>query len=488
LPELVATLRDGNRLVLEAPPGAGKTTAAAPAALPVVAGEILVLEPRRLAARLAARRVADELGEAIGGTVGYQVRFEDVGGPRTRLRYVTEAILLRRLLVDPRLGGVGAVFLDEFHERHLAGDLALALLARLQRGARPDLRLAVMSATLDAAPVVAFLGGCPRLSSEGRAFPVDVEHLAQPDTRPLEEQVASAVRRLAAEKLDGDVLVFLPGAAEIARAHGACARIPGLELATLHGDLPPAEQDRAVTPGPRPKVILSTNVAESSVTIPGVVAVVDSGLARVAAHDPWSGLPTLRVTRISRASATQRAGRAGRTRPGRCLRLYTKHDFETRALHDAPEVRRADLAEAALLLHALGERDLAAFGWFEAPDAAALAAASALLDRLGAVHDGAPTPLGERLLKFPLHPRLGRLLVEAEGRGAGGDGALICALLGERDRRAPRPPALERTVRCARRHGRLPGREAPRLRRRARAQGSSRGWSSPAAPATTRRS
>jgi ATP-dependent helicase HrpB len=433
LPEIVATLRDGNRLVLEAPPGAGKTTAVPPAVLPHVAGEILVLEPRRLAARLAARRVAAELGEKVGERVGYQVRFEDVGSPRTRLRYVTEQILLRRLLDDPGLSRVGAVFLDEFHERHLAGDLALALLARLQRARRPDLRLAVMSATLDAAPIVAFLDGAPGLASEGRGFPVDIEHLAHPDARPLEEQVASAVRRLLPAA--GDLLVFLPGAAEIARAHAACAPLASrVDLVTLHGDLPPAEQDRAVTPGPRPKVILSTNVAESSVTIPGVVAVVDSGLARVATHDPWSGLPTLRVARISRASAAQRAGRAGRTQPGRCLRLYTRHDHDSRPAHDLPEVRRADLAETALLLHALGERDLAAFPWFDAPDRAALDAAESLLHRLGAVDRGAPTPLGLRLLRFPLHPRLGRILVEAERRGAGGAGALACAILGERDR------------------------------------------------------
>jgi ATP-dependent helicase HrpB len=408
-------------------------------ALDALPGEIVVLEPRRLAARLAARRVAAERGESPGETVGWQVRFEDVGGPRTRLRYVTEAILLRRMAQDRTLARVSAVFLDEFHERHLHGDLALALLRRLQRSARPDLRLAVMSATLDAAPVVRFLGDCPRFASEGRGFPVELEHLAQPDGRPLEEQVASAVRRLAAAGVDGDLLVFLPGAAEIARARAACAPLAerfGFTVAALHGDLPPAEQDRAVTPGPRPKVILSTNVAESSVTIPGVVAVIDSGLARVASHDPWSGLPTLRLAKISRASAAQRAGRAGRVRAGRCLRLYTQHDHDTRPSHDAPEVRRADLAEAALLLHALGERDLAAFPWFEAPEPAALAAAGALLSRLGAVRDGRLTALGERLLAFPVHPRLGRLLVEAEARGAGEDGALVAALLGERDRAA----------------------------------------------------
>ncbi len=441
LPDVAAELRRGVSLVLEAPPGAGKTTAVPPALLELVEGEVIVLEPRRLAARLAARRVAEERHEEVGATVGYQVRFEDVGGPRTRLRYVTEAILLRRMLASPRLEGVGAVVLDEFHERHLHGDLALALARRLQAGARPDLRVVVMSATLAAEPVVAFLGGAARLRSEGRMFEVAVEHLPHPDDRRLEEQVASAVRRLM--PLEGDVLVFLPGAAEIARARETCARL-GVDVATLHGDLPPEEQDRAVRVGARPKVVLSTNVAESSVTLPGVVAVVDSGLARVASHSPWTGLPSLRVQKISQASAAQRAGRAGRLRPGRCLRLYTRHDLETRPAHELPEIRRADLAEAALYLHAAGERDLAAFGWFEAPDPAALAAAETLLARLGAVAGGALTPLGERLLSFPLHPRLGRMLVEGERRGVAEEAATIAAVLGERPER-DRAPASGRS-------------------------------------------
>ncbi len=439
LPEVCDTLRRGRSLVLEAPPGAGKTTRVPRAMLDAglaAAGEILVLEPRRLAARMAARRVAEELGEEVGGVVGYQMRFEDVSSARTRVRFVTEGTLTRRLLRDRELGGVAAVLLDEFHERHLDGDVALALLRRLQLGPRPDLRLAVMSATLDAAPVAAFLGGAPRLRSEGRLFEVAVEHLPQSDDRPLESQVASAVRRLVDEGLDGDVLVFLPGALEIRRAAEACASVArqaDLLVLALHGSLSPADQDRAVRPADRRKVILSTNVAETSVTIDGVVAVIDSGLARVALHSPWSGLPTLRVARVSRASATQRAGRAGRTRAGRCLRLYTKGDLMTRPEHDAPEVARADLAEAALELVAAGAADLAQFGWFEAPPAAALAAATALLGRLGAVEHGAVTRTGERMLRFPVHPRLGRMLVEAERRGIATDACALAALVGERD-------------------------------------------------------
>jgi ATP-dependent helicase HrpB len=438
LPDVCDALRRGNALVLEAPPGAGKTTRVPRALLDAgfaEAGEILVLEPRRLAARLAARRVAEELGEEVGGVVGYQMRFEDRTSPRTRVRFVTEGTLTRRMLRDRELRGVAAVLLDEFHERHLDGDVALALLRRLQLGPRPDLRVAVMSATLDAGPIAAFLGDAPRMKAEGRLFEVAVEYLERSDDRPLEAQVASAVKRLVAEGLSGDTLVFLPGALEIRRAAEACAKIAreaDLVLLPLHGSLSPAEQDRAVRLADRRKVILSTNVAETSVTIDGVAAVVDSGLARVALHSPWSGLPTLRVAKVSRASATQRAGRAGRTRPGRCLRLYTRGDFLARAPHEPPEVARADLAETVLELCAAGV-DPVAFSWFEAPPDAALAAARTLLERLSAVEGVALTRTGERMLRFPVHPRVGRCLVEAERRGVAADACAIAALLGERD-------------------------------------------------------
>jgi len=446
LPDVVAALRASPSLVVEAPPGAGKTTRVPRALLEsgLVPGEIVVLEPRRLAARLAARRVADELGERPGETVGWQVRFEDVSSPRTRIRYVTEGLLTRRLLSAPTLPGVGAVILDEIHERHLQGDLALALLSRLQRTSRPELRIVAMSATLDAGPIARFLGATA-LRSEGRRFDVAVEYLAPEDARPdarLEELVARAVKRLHREGVEGDVLVFLPGAAEIRRARDALAAWAegaGADLLPLHGDLPPEEQDRAVQAGPRRKVILSTNVAESSVTIPGVVAVVDSGLARVASHSPWSGLPTLEVRKVSRASAAQRAGRAGRLRPGRALRLYTRHDHDGRPEFDVPEVLREDLAETALALAALGAADLA---WLEPPPASALDAAHGLLRRLGAI-DGAGelTALGRRMLPLPLHPRQARLALEAADRGVADGGALLAALLGERDLRDRR--ALE---------------------------------------------
>ena len=439
LPEIAASLGRGPNLVVEAPPGAGKTTRVPPALLDAgVAGrgEVWVLEPRRLAARLSARRVAEERGEALGETVGYQVRFDETGGPRTRVRFLTEGVLTRRLLADPRLERAGVIVLDEFHERHLQADLAVALLRRLQRTTRPDLRLVAMSATLDAAPVAEFLDA-PVLRSEGRRFHVRVEHLARPDERPLAEQVASAVARLVAEGLDGDVLVFLPGAAEIRRAQSACEQLAArhdLLVVPLHGELPAEEQDRAVRPAERRKVILSTNVAETSVTIEGVYAVIDSGLARVAAHSPWSGLPALKVSRVSRASAEQRAGRAGRTREGRALRLYTAQDFHARPAHETPEVRRLDLAEPALELHAAGVADLKKFEWFEAPDAQALEAAETLLRRLGALDEaGGVTPNGRRMLRLPLHPRLARLVVEAEGRGVGGEACAVAALASERD-------------------------------------------------------
>lgn len=445
VPEIVESLRRSSNLVIEAPPGAGKTTRVPSALLDAGLagdGEVWVLEPRRLATRMAARRVAEERNERLGETIGYQVRFEQVAGPHTRLRFLTEGVLTRWLLSDSQLSGVQAVVLDEFHERHLPADLALALLRRLQSGSRPELRIIAMSATLEAAPVAEYLGGCPVLRSEGRRFEVAVEHLTREDERPLASQVEAAVRGLVTDRLQGDVLVFLPGAAEIRRAQEACAALAAdadLLVLPLHGELPAAEQDRAVRPAGKRKVILSTNVAETSVTIDGIVAVVDSGLARIAGHSPWSGVRTLNVRRVSQSAAIQRAGRAGRTRPGRCLRLYTAQDFAARPAHEAPEIRRLDLAEPALELHAAGVHDLHGFEWFEAPDAPALDAAEALLRRLGALDAGGRmTRTGERMLRLPLHPRLARVLVEAEARGIARAGCVVAALINERDIRASR--------------------------------------------------
>ena len=440
LPEIVATLRGARSLVLEAPPGAGKTTRVPRALLEAGLGqgkEIVVLQPRRLPTRLAAQRVSEELGERVGDTVGYQVRFEDVRSAKTRLSFVTEGVLGRRLLSDPKLRDVGVVVLDEFHERHLSADISLALLRRLQETARPDLKVVVMSATLEAEPIKVYLGGCPSLRSEGRRFDVSVEYLPTPDERYLDQQVLSGIKRVFANGLDGDVLVFLPGAGEIRRARDACAEFAerhGVDVLPLHGDLSPAEQDRAVRRSPRRKIILSTNVAETSVTIDGVAVVIDTGLARVASHSPWSGLPQLKLSKVSRASAIQRAGRAGRTRAGQCLRLYTQHDFDGRPEQEAPEVRRMDLTETVLSLRASGVTDLAAFPFFEPPPPASLEAAETLLRRLGAVDaKGLVTEVGQRLLRFPVHPRQARVIVEGERRGVGAEAATLAALMGERD-------------------------------------------------------
>ena len=440
LPELEQALSGSGvrAVVLEAPPGAGKTTRV-PWAVQRLLGdaEVVVSEPRRLAARMAARRVADERGETLGERVGYSVRFEDISSARTRVRYATEGIVLRRLLSEPELRGIGAVILDEFHERHLATDLLLVLLDRLSRTVRPDLKLVVMSATLDAEPIARFLGNCPRIRSEGRMFPVAVEFLPKPDDRPLEKQIVSAVRRAVTEEASGDVLVFLPGAGEIRKAKAALeplAQEATLLILPLHGDLPIAEQARAVEPAKMRKVVLSTNVAESSVTVDGVTVVIDSGQARVAGYSPWSGLPTLALEPVSRASSAQRAGRAGRTRPGRVLRLYTKGDYEGRRPHDLPEILRSDLAEAFLILHGAGVAEPESLEFLDAPPKARVENARELLVLLGALSEsGGLNERGRRLLRFPVPPRLGRLLTEGERRGIGRQAALAAALLGERD-------------------------------------------------------
>ncbi len=423
LPEMTAWLQRSSNLVIEAPPGAGKTTRVPPALLEILDGDVIVLEPRRIAARLSARRVAWERGEEVGQTVGYQVRFEEAIGPRTRLRFVTEGVLTRRLLSDPKLKGVAAVVLDEFHERHLESDLALALLKRLQQS-RPELRIVVMSATLEAAPVARYLNECPVLRSEGRQYELAVQHLPY-SAKSLESQVAEALELVVREEAKGDILAFLPGAAEIRRAmreSEPLARRAGLLVLPLHGDLPPAEQDRAVAPSSQRKVILATNVAESSVTVDGVNAVVDSGLARLATYSHWTGLPTLTVGRVSKASAKQRAGRAGRTGPGRVLRLYSIEDYLRRPEHDEPEIVRSDLSQICLALRAMGVGEL---DWLDAPPAAAMEIAESLLDRLGAT--GA---MVQQLSRYPLHPRLGRIVVAAMERGVGEDGCMAAALLG----------------------------------------------------------
>ncbi|WP_260704169.1 ATP-dependent helicase HrpB [Edaphobacter flagellatus] len=422
----MATLRHTSNLVIEAPPGTGKTTRIPPALLGLVKGEVIVLEPRRIAARLAAQRVAWEIGEEIGGTVGYQVRFEERIGPCTRLRFVTEGILIRRLLTDPALKGIDAIVLDEFHERHLESDLALALLKRLQR-TRPEIRIVVMSATLDAAPIARYLNNCPILRSEGKLFELSIGYLPY-SPEPLHIQTRKGVELLNAAQLSGSILAFLPGIAEIRRTMRECetiARQTGLLVLPLHGDLSLAEQDRAVLPSAERKLILATNVAESSVTVEGVTAVIDSGLARIATYSPWTGLPTRQVGRISRASATQRAGRAARTAPGRVIRLYSEKDYLLSPEQDIPEIARADLAHLLLNMRAMNIEHLDDLDWLDAPPKQHVESAELLLDRLGVHGD-----MGQRLARFPLSPRLSRIVVEALDRGVGEDGCRAAALLG----------------------------------------------------------
>lgn len=446
------TLATQSRLVLTAPTGSGKSTQVPQILLDrdlLGMGEVVVLQPRRLAARLLASRVAEERGTPLGAEVGYQVRLDRRSSGATRILYVTEGILLRRLLTSPNLDNVSAILFDEFHERHVYGDITLARARMLQESARPDLRLVVMSATLDTALIRNYLADCPVLSAEGRTYPVDIDYLPRPvDPRrqPVWETAANAFEQLVKSGVGGDVLVFMPGAYEIGRTIDAignlsCAR--NWTLLPLYGELPPAEQDRAVRPAAGRKVVVATNVAETSITIDGVHAVIDAGLARVARFDPHRGINTLLIENISQASADQRAGRAGRTAPGRCLRLWTEHDHRGRARHDVPEVHRIDLAEILLLLKAQGIADADTFPWLETPDAATMARAEQLLRDLGAAdpHTGCITALGERMVSFPVHPRYARMLMAGHEHGCTQEAALIAALTQDRDlliRRQPR--------------------------------------------------
>lgn len=445
LDPLLATLCRSQAVVLVAPPGAGKSTRVPPALLAAgaVAGEILLLQPRRLAARAVARRIAAALGESVGARVGYQIRFEERCSAATRIRVVTEGILTRRLLADPLLEGIGCVILDELHERSLDSDLCLAFL-RETLEARPELRLIAMSATLDAERVAAYLGDCPVLRCEGRTHPLSIEHATLPE-RPLPDQIRSALARLlAGGGSDGDVLVFLPGAPEIERtlAHLRDTPLPGEPLlCALHGSLSAEEQERALRrePGARRRVVLATNLAETSLTVPGVTAVVDSGLVKRLRYDPGLGLDRLELGRVSRASADQRAGRAGREAPGRVLRLFSTADELGLAAHETPELLRVDLAPVLLAVLAFRPGDPRRFPFLDAPPESRLRAALTLLASLGAVSDAEPaaeprlTGRGRELAALPVHPRLGAMLLAAGEAGLLADGALCAALLAGRD-------------------------------------------------------
>lgn len=437
--EIVQAMRSGGRLILQAPTGSGKSTQVPQILLDggaLGAGRCIILQPRRLAARMLARRVAEERGVNLGDEVGYQIRLDNVSSAKTRILFVTEGILLRQMLADPNLRGVSTLIFDEFHERHLYGDISLARALDLQETTRPDLKIIVMSATLDGEQLGRYLAPAQTLTSEGRTFPVEIEHLRhEPRDDPSWELAAEAVAENL-ERTDGDILVFMPGAYEIQRTiREITHRVrQGVAILPLHGELPAAEQDKAVARVAQRKVIVSTNVAETSLTIDGVTMVVDAGLARVARYDPNRGINTLLIEKISRASADQRAGRAGRTAPGVCLRLWTERDHAMRAGAELPEIKRLDLAETALSLKAAGVKDLAAFRWMDRPDEKSLARAEQLLRDLGAAdHDGAITPLGRRMLSFPVHPRYARMFLAAEELGCVRAAALIAALTQSRN-------------------------------------------------------
>jgi len=438
LPEVLAALDARRVAIVRAAPGAGKTTRVpevlAESGLP---GRVLVLEPRRVAARAAARFLASRRRERLGDTVGLEVRFERAVSSRTRVVFMTEGVLTRRIVDDPLLDGVSAVVLDEFHERSIHTDLALALLKEVM-SARDDLRVVVMSATIDTAPVARFLDDAPVIESEGRAFPIEIEHIEKRDDRPLDEKIASHVRRALAESDDGDALVFLPGAPEIHRVRARLQERPlpnDAEVLTLYGSMTSEAQDRVFTRGARRRVILATNIAETSVTIDGVTLVVDSGLEKRVLYDPSSHLSRLVTQKISKESADQRAGRAGRTRPGRVVRVWTRAEQNLLQKSTPPEIARSDLS--GLLVDVLATRggDVRQFAFLTSPPEAHVARAERELLALGALSPtrDALTPRGKRMAAMPCSPREAALLLAAEEHGALDDAALVAALLSERD-------------------------------------------------------
>ena len=431
--ELRTALAGVGAAVLQAEPGAGKTTVVPLRLLGepwMDGGRMLLLEPRRVAARAAAARMAGLLGESVGGTIGLSTRDERQVSAATRIEVVTDGILTRRLQRNPLLDGITLVIFDEFHERHLQADLGLALTLDAREGLRPDLRILVMSATLDSGAVSALLGNAPIVSSMGRSFPVALHWMPRRTNTRLEHAVAAAVHH-AVERDAGDVLVFLPGIGEIRAAISALGGLGGVDVLPLHGTLPATEQDRALSAGARRRVVVATDIAESSVTVEGVTIVIDTGLARRPAFDPASGLSRLRTITTSRASADQRTGRAGRTAPGVAYRLWSESEHLGRRAWPDPEIAVADLAPLVLELAAWGA-PVEALRLLDPPPSGALAVAASLLVELGALANGRPTDLGRRILELPLHPRLARMMIEApvDGRRTA---ALLAALLSERD-------------------------------------------------------
>jgi ATP-dependent helicase HrpB len=457
--DIIAQLQANRRLILSAPTGSGKSTQVPQMLLKhglLGVGQVVVLQPRRLAARLLAARVAHELGVRLGDEVGYQIRFENCTSSKTRIRFVTEGVLLRQMIEDPQLRGVSAILFDEFHERHLYGDITLAQALDQQEQHRPDLLLAVMSATLNAGELEKYLSevrqqpdparsgnhniGCRVLTSEGRTYPVEVEYLPHrlgPGAPPVWELAAEEFSRFVNGGGQGDVLVFMPGGFEISQTIEAIrhtSEAKGYIILPLHGELQPKDQDAAVARYERPKVVVATNVAETSITIDGVRLVIDSGLARIARYDSNRGINTLLIEKISQANADQRTGRAGRTAPGTCIRLWSRTEHDERAPHEMPEIRRLDLAEVALTLKASGVKDLRQFRWLEKPDEISLTHAEELLQDLSAIDQaGVITPIGRKMLAFPLHPRYARMLLAAQEYGCVHQACLVAALTQGRD-------------------------------------------------------
>jgi ATP-dependent helicase HrpB len=464
---IIARLKTDRRLILSAPTGSGKSTQVPQMLLRhdfLRDGQVVILQPRRLATRLLATRVAQELGVKLGEEVGYQIRFENVTSAKTKIRFVTEGVLLRQMIDDPKLRGVSALIFDEFHERHLYGDITLARALDLQEQHRPDLNLVVMSATLNAGELEKYLSSsgresahsgknqsrltsaatnnfrCSVLSSEGRMFPVEYEYAETPgytDKRPVWEQAADAFSSYVHGGGEGDVLVFMPGGFEISQTIEAIrhtSEAKGFILLPLHGELPPRDQDAAVARYEKRKIVVSTNVAETSLTIDGVRLVIDSGLARIARYDSNRGINTLLIEKISQSSADQRAGRAGRTAPGVCMRLWSREEHGHRPVQELPEVKRLDLSEVVLTLKASGVQDLRKFRWLEAPDKRSLAHAEELLHDLGALDkNNSITPTGRKMLAFPLHPRYARMMLVAQEYGCVYQAALVAALTQGRD-------------------------------------------------------
>jgi ATP-dependent helicase HrpB len=442
LPALVEAVQSASNVVLRAPTGAGKTTRVPLALLeklPQGSGKVLLLQPRRLAARAAAQRMAEQTATRLGEKIGYHVRFEKKYTKASQIVVMTDGLYLQHLLHEPFLEGVSAVIFDEFHERSVHSELALALTRQLQRELREDLWSVVMSASLYCEPISTYLGGCPIVITEGRNHPVSIEYLPYPSSRPVPERCAEGIEQALA-KADHDILAFLPGAGEILatkRILEKKASTRALLVLPLYGALSLEEQRQAIAPTAKQKVILATNIAETSLTIPGIRVVIDCGLARVNRLNPETGLNRLEIEPICQASATQRAGRAGRSAPGSCLRLWSEREDRSRPAELEPELERIDLSGTLLTLLHWGEPDVRKFEWFQAPTEDKVRGGLQLLGDLGAVDEAGLTPLGRRLAGLPVHPRLGRALLAAATLGAGRRGALGAALLSERD---PFPP------------------------------------------------